>query len=335
MSPLKIGFIGVGKICKVNHIPAFKELSSEVDLIALYDDSQDAAKAVRQEFLPEAQVYSSLESFLTSGLDAVVISTPNHVHYPLTMACLKAGLHVLVEKPMAGSLAEDDEMIGLAKEKNRILQVNQSLRFHPLYLFLRQQIDEGKIGKPLHIRCIRTSAQSPDQAWSQGARWFLSKEARGGVIMDIAVHMADLMTWYFGDVSSLSAVHKIKGTHCEVPDHLSALFDFKNGATGVLELGWHFPRNVNLLEIYGDKGTLRLGVKQGEVEFAEGTEDFVSLNPPDSSSPNAQASFVRAIRDPHHAVAPPSVGRNALALCCALEEAGETGLPQKPDLYNL
>jgi len=122
MPKLKIGFIGAGAICKVDHIPGIKALPEQVLGAALYDLSPQAADKVRRELLPEAKVYDSLECFLSAGLDAAIISTPNHTHHALTLACLNAGLYVLVEKPMASTLEEADTMIATARQNNRVLQ---------------------------------------------------------------------------------------------------------------------------------------------------------------------------------------------------------------------
>ena len=81
--------------------------------------------------------------------------------------------------------------------------VNPSFRYFPLYNFIAETIASGEIGKPLHIRCLRAGVNAPNVGWSPGADWFVSRSANGGILMDIAVHMGDLLLWYFGGVEKV------------------------------------------------------------------------------------------------------------------------------------
>ncbi len=280
-------------------------------------------------------VYDSLEDFIKSGVHAAIVSTPNHTHYPLGIALLQAGIHVLMEKPMAVSLSQADEMIAAAKEKGVVLQVNQTLRFTPAYAWIKDLIETGTIGEPLHIRCIRAASTSPDKGWSPGAKWFLSKAAHGGVVMDIAVHMADLLQWYFGPVHRIAAFGQSRIAEGDVTDHASSLFEFRSGATGTLELSWNFPRNTALLEIYGSKGVIRWDFQSHSPEVAIGDAPFTPAPMGDWYWPNAHESFLSAISGERPTPVPGEVGRNALALCLAIEEASALRREVFPDMLPL
>jgi len=335
MHKIKLGFIGAGKITRVHHIPAILELRERAVGSAIFDVLREPAEKLGAECLPDAAVFDSVEALIASGIEAAIISTPNHTHHPIAMALLGAGIHVLVEKPMAVSLAQADEMIALARSRGLVLQVNQTLRFTPHYAFLKDLIAEGTIGKPLHIRCVRAGTSSPDKSWSPGAKWFLSKAAHGGVVMDIAVHMADLLQWYFGPVARVAAFGQSRIAEGDVTDHVASLFEFTDGATGVLELSWNYPKSTGYLEIYGEKGVIRTGFNDHPVELSVAGGAFEPVEPTGRHYRNSHEAFLDAIAGSGPSPVPGEVGRNALALCLAIEAASEKRTEIIPDLLPL
>jgi predicted dehydrogenase len=333
MKRVKIGLIGCGKIADCAHTPALLDLNKKAKITALFDLNQKAAESLKKKYSLDSEIYKSVEELLESDVDGVIISTPNFSHCPLTLQALKAGKNVLVEKPMAVTLKDADKMIAAANKNGLHLQVNQSLRFNATYAKIKKMIDEGAIGKPIHIRCLRASANSPDKGWSPGAKWFIQKSAGGGIINDIAVHMADAIGWYFGKAKSVYSINssRIKGS--DVPDNVTALFDFENGATGVLELSWTLPSGGGLLEIYGDKGTIRMGfaeAKAGGIMLSVDGGKYKPRKP--SKVKNSYQCFIDGINKHPSAPKPEEIGRKALAYCEAIAKSGETGKPVAPKL---
>ncbi|MCF6176692.1 MAG: Gfo/Idh/MocA family oxidoreductase [Victivallaceae bacterium] len=330
MKKVKIGLIGCGKITRASHAPAFAQLPGSSEVVGLFDTNPKAAEQIQQDIFPNAVIYSSVEELLAADLNGVVISTPNSLHHPLTMQALAADCHVLIEKPMAVDLQQADEMIAEAHKKQLVLQVNQSLRFSPPYCKIKAMINEGKIGEVIHARCLRASATSPDKGWSPGATWFVQKKFCGGLIMDIAVHMADFLGWCCGKAKSVYAVNTIKIPGNDVPDNVTALIEFEYGANAVLELSWTIPCGGGYLEIYGTKGTIRLGFNDGAVELALPDKKYIKVRT--KKIKNSQACFIDAIKG--KAVTPVSgqEGRHALAYCVAIEKSGITGKPEPVEL---
>lgn len=326
MKKVKIGIVGCGKISQCSHVPALQALGSRnAEIVALYDkDPKRAASLAEEKQLKNVKICRSMKAMVESGVDAVIIATPNHLHYPQTILCLESGIHVMVEKPMAVSLEQADAMCALAKKKKLVLQVNQSFRFIPLYNQVKKIIDKGEIGTPLHIRCIRAGTTAPNEAWSVGADWFVTKAARGGILMDIAVHMADLIYWLFGDVETISAQNSIRRPGGEVVDNSVSLFRFANGATGVLELSWTFPVGVNIVEIYGDKGSAVLSDDgKSFVIRKKGSDKTSSFDGSSCKVDNSHKWFVNAIGGKAGNPAPGIVGRNALALLTTIEKSSK------------
>jgi predicted dehydrogenase len=330
MKRVKIGLIGCGKIADCAHTPALLDLNKKAKITALFDLNQKAAESLKKKYSLDSEIYSSVEELLQSDVDGVIISTPNVTHCPLTLEALQAGKNVLVEKPMAINLKDADKMISFANKKGLHLQVNQSLRFNAAYAKIKKLIDEGAIGKPIHIRCLRASTNSPDKGWSPGAKWFIQKSSGGGIIMDIAVHMADAMGWYFGKAKSVFAVSSSRIKESDVPDNVTALFDFENGATGVLELSWTLPSGVGLLEIYGDKGSIRMGFDGPGITLSVNGGKYKNRKP--GKVKNSYACFIDGINGRPDAPKPEEIGRKALVYCEAIAKSGETGKPVAPKL---
>ncbi|MCX6992687.1 MAG: Gfo/Idh/MocA family oxidoreductase [Kiritimatiellaeota bacterium] len=330
MKKVKIGFIGCGKIATCSHAPEFLKIPGKTEISALYDVKAESAQNLKAKNKVEAETYASVKELLASGIAGVVISTPNSLHYELTMQALNSGVNVLVEKPMAATLKEADEMIALARKKKLVLQVNQSVRFVPAYVKIKQLIEQGKIGDPVHIRCLRASGSTPDQGWSPGAKWFIQKKFAGGLIMDIAVHMADMLGWYFGKARNVYSINQTKIKGNDVPDNVTALFDFENGATGVLELSWTIPVGGGLLEIYGSKGTIRHGFNQGNIEMCLAGGKYKTIKP--CKYQTSQEWFADSIRGLPRCPALGGVGRHALAYTLAIAESGEKNKAVKPSI---
>ena len=330
MKKVNIGLIGCGKITRASHAPAFAQIPSNCNVIALFDTKPEAAEQIQQDNFPKAKIYASVEKLLAADLDGVVISTPNSLHHPLTIQALEANCHVLIEKPMAVDLQQADEMIAMAKKQQLVLQVNQSLRFSPPYCKIKTMIDEGNIGEVIHARCLRASATSPDKGWSPGATWFVQKKFRGGLIMDIAVHMADFLGWCCGTPKNVYSINTTKISENDVPDNVTAVIEFEQGATAVLELSWTIPCGGGYLEIYGTKGTIRLGFNDGAVEFARPDKKYIKVRT--KKIKNSQACFIDAIKGKTTTPVSGIEGRHALAYCVALEKSGTTGKPEPVEL---
>ena len=325
---VRMGVVGCGKIATSSHMPALNKVPG-ARITALFDTDQSKAEAARQASAPDAEIFQDYDSLLKSGLvDAVTICTPNSLHCPQTLAALRAGLHVLCEKPIAATLPEATEMVECARAQGRVLHINQSIRYSGLYVKVAELVHSGAIGQPRHIRCIRAGGSTPDVGWSPGATWFVNKSFQGGLVLDIGIHMADMMRWLFGDVARISALVDTWKEGIDVPDNVSALFRFQNGATGILELSWTLPSGAGLLEVYGDQGTIRLGFAGDKpIELIQKTEDGLKSTV-HQAAPNVPISFeslVAAVSGETASLTPGEYGRRALALCDAVVRSAEAG----------
>jgi len=322
----RIGIAGCGKIAEVSHIPGLNKVKG-IKITALLDADPQRAEHLQKNLAPEAAVYHDLDTFLESGLDAISICTPNHLHCPMTLAALNRGLHVLCEKPIAGTYADANKMVAAADANQCVLQINHSLRYDPSYAMIARLVHEGAIGPLQHIRCIRAGGSLPNHSWSPGADWFVSKQAHGGLLLDIGIHMIDVMRWLGGEVDRVAGALQCRTPQIEVPDNVQALLTFKNGCTGCLELSWTLPIGANQLEVYGTLGRIRMGMSDPPLELTTFRDGESITTHPDvaTSIPDSYDCFARAITDKIPSPTPGELGRSALAMCLAIAQSSATG----------
>jgi predicted dehydrogenase len=325
---IRVGLVGCGRIAEADHLPGF--IGAGCQVTALCDLRPERLDAVQAKFpeLKDAARFQKDRDLFASGLaDAVAICTPNDCHFPQTMAACKAGLHVLCEKPMAATLEQTTKMIQAARKARVVLQINQSLRYNPQYQALVKLVKDGAIGEPFHVRCIRGGAGTPNEGWSPGAKWFVQKKHAGGLLLDIAIHMADFMRMVMGEAVSAAGWMDTQRSDIDVPDNVNAMFRYRNGGTGMLELSWTMPGGVALFEVYGTRGRIRLGFSDKGVElWQEGKPaEAATTYPATVPHPNSQSVFRDAILGKGQSLTPGEYGRRALALCLAIQESSATG----------
>ncbi len=198
------------------------------------------------------------ELLRANDVDAVVVSTPNALHAEQTIACLRSGKHVLVEKPMAMNLTECDQMIAAARESSKVLMVAHCWRFHPDVIALRERIARGELGE-----IVKTRGYGLHKEWGPSG-WFVQKAlAGGGALIDMGVHAIDTARFLLGDPKPTRVCATI-GTRYggyDVDDDAELLISWSNGVNSIVESGWWQPHLGGLeadTEVYGTKGYTRI-----------------------------------------------------------------------------
>ena len=232
---MKIAFVGTGGINKV-HAQAAQTLG--LGLAAAVNHKPESMAEFGKRFGITRQ-YETVEALLKDGsVDAVVISTPNYLHASQTIAVLNAGVHVMVEKPMAMNAQEAEQMCEAAERSGALLMVAHCWRFHPEVQWLKAQAE--KLGK-----IIRTKAYSVHVHWGPSG-WFAQKKfAGGGAMADMGVHALDTTRYLLGDPQPVSVFAKI-GTYYgsyDVDDTGVIIVEWDNGTTSYIETGWWQPHS--------------------------------------------------------------------------------------------
>lgn len=266
MSKLKFAIIGCGRI-SYKHVEALIANKKESELIAVCDIIGDKASERKKQYEDaigddaNVKVYTDYIKMLEKeDIDVITIATESGYHAKHAIDCLNKGKHVLVEKPIALSVKDADEMVRIAKKNNLKLGVSHQNRFNPPIQKLRRAIEEGRFGKLINgtARILWTR----DDNYYKQAPWRGTKELDGGTLMNQCIHNIDLLQWMMG--SEVERVHAERGTflrNIEMEDFGAILIRFKNGTIGIVEgSACVYPKNLEeTLSIFGEKGTVVIG----------------------------------------------------------------------------
>lgn len=193
-----------------------------------------------------------------TDVDAVVIGTPNALHHPQAMAALAAGKHVLVDKPMAMSVAEADEIAAAAEAAGRTLLVGHMWRYRDEVIATRDRIAAGSVGRP-----VRTRGYGIHAGWGPSG-WFTDPAlAGGGALIDMGVHAIDTVRFLLGDPDPVRVEASVGTAYGDyaVDDDAVVLIEWSNGVRSVVESGWWQPRLDGVeadTEVYGTAGYERI-----------------------------------------------------------------------------
>jgi predicted dehydrogenase len=318
MEKLRVGVIGLGiGSC---HINGYREHpQAEVVAIADMDSKRLAAKG--EEFKISSQYTDPLKMIRDEKLDVVSVATPNKFHKPLVLAALKAGSHVLCEKPMAMNAKEGQAMVAAAKAAKKRLMIDFSYRFNPQSYALKKAVEGGILGEVYYARTIWNRRRGLPGFGG----WFGQKDlAGGGPLIDLGVHRLDLALWLMGYPKPAwvmgnvydpigSRLAKEQKKKFDVEDFASAMIKFENGASLSLEASWaaNIKQNEEMeTRLLGTKaGLVQKNIHEGyewEAEIfveRDGCQYDMKLHPPVPAAKGAMYHFVDAIvnNTPHMA----------------------------------
>jgi predicted dehydrogenase len=261
MSRTKIGIIGCGGMART-HASRFEGLEDRMVVSAAVDIDQSRAEAIAALF-PGATATTDYHNIL-DAVDAVLIALPHHLHHPVTLDCLRAGKHVLLEKPMANTEQECLDIIEAAEQADRILMIAYCMRFDPCVVRMKALLDAQTYGEcfQLSIWTEQLTRYDPDHWASRAAT------LGGGQLFSHGCHYIDLLLWFMGNPVSGSHIGTNLGTPwMEKEGTSNVIMRFENGA-----LGYHFGT-------WGARGTrLRYSFHahctEGMLEFRLSSDEF-------------------------------------------------------------
>ena len=226
-SPLRVGLLAYGAI---GHEHNQAVAATEGLTLTAVCDTNPERIAAAQELAPAIAAFGDATLMLDSGLiDIVVISTPPNSHYSWAKEALQRGIHVVLEKPMALTAAECDELIALAAEKDLTLVVYQNRRFDRDFVTMRRLIESGAIGEPFAFESFVGGYSRPCDYWHS------MSDVSGGAIFDWGSHYLDqIMNLFPQKVAHVSGVnHKRHWHHVTNADHAEVRLTFDNGTTAI------------------------------------------------------------------------------------------------------
>lgn len=326
--PLKVGLVGCGHHSTA-HVQALLALSDLVRVTAVCDVDPERAGVCGARLHAE-RVFTDYHEFLAeSGVDAVDLCLPHSEHAPTTVEAARAGKHVLVEKPIARTLAEADAMIEAARSAGVTLMVAHNQRFHPENQRIRNLLDEDTIGR---IYCARADHNQDFQPPS--GHWIRLREpAGGGAMIGYGVHRIDLLRWFVGEVEEVASFQVVLPGRLEGEASAVAILRFAGGAIGEIAINWsvrHAPW-MDMLYLYGDSGSIHnIGGLHLDSERRGGRVDVPSADP----FTEQIRHFVRCVLDGREPLTNGRDARRTLEVCLAAYESERIGrvvrLPLSP-----
>jgi UDP-N-acetylglucosamine 3-dehydrogenase len=248
MKKLGVAVIGAGFWGR-NHARNFRELN-ETELLAVCDINPERAKAVAEQFHVDAYT-DSRKLLKRRDIEAVTICTWSTKLASETLKALKAGKHVLVEKPMASTVQQARKLVDLAHKKERLLMVGFLMRFIPGVQHIKEAVDKREIGTLVCATAKRVS------------RW---PERIGdvGVIKDVAIHDIDIMRYLFNE-EPLAVYAKAGALKHRFEDYAQIMLTFKEGKTAFIEANWLTPYKIRKLIVTGSEAIMNLDFLTQEV----------------------------------------------------------------------
>ncbi len=356
-----IGIIGAGSIAQGVHIPGYRAISDQCEIIAAADISEDALRAVGRDFdIPK--LFDDYHDLLKlDEIDAVSVCASNPIHHPATLAALAAGKHVFCEKPLALNAADAREMVAAARAADRILAVDFQSRFFAQSVLLKGYIERGDLGEIYYVRAAWNRRRGlPSKV--KGA--FHSKELNGGgALIDIGVHVLDAALWLMGGpkpVAVTGATYLKIGNRADggfnpwgpynheemdVDDFALAMIRCDNGASLILECSWALNIDAEYYKIWlaGDKAgaELELGFSRDPAAvplriFKTEADTWVDLTPRGYApvpSPHAAAvaDFVKSVREGTEPKAPGEDAVRVQEIVGAIYASAESGAEVRLD----
>jgi predicted dehydrogenase len=337
---VKVGILGMG--IGMSHLANYRKVPN-AEVIAICDKDEAWLKCVQREH-GIAHGYTDAKKLLADKeVQAVSVCLPTALHAQWTIAALRAGKHVLCEKPMACNAREAAAMAAAAKSAKRVLAISQNRRFEPQSRYLRKLVDDGLLGD---IYFARTGWRRPmglfpvpNAVRATGTfsrNWFNRRDRGGGVLRDLGSHMLDLTMWLLNFPSVNRA---ISGCYClftpaiaaehgekaDAEDFGSGMVLFNNGVSLQCEMsfGSFIEKETVYLDLYGTKGGASL--RDGVVKlFAErhGASTMTTIRSFPDDGASTQSDFIRAIQTRSKPLAAPEQGVGVIKVLDALYAGG-------------
>jgi myo-inositol 2-dehydrogenase/D-chiro-inositol 1-dehydrogenase len=336
MEPVRFGLIGYG--AWGSHHARAITATAGAELVAIAARS-DKTRATALANHPGVRVYDDYRALLEHPrLDVVDVVLPTYLHYEVARAALESGRHLLLEKPMALTVAECDGLIAVARDKGRVLAVGHEFRLSSLWCKAKEMVDEGAIGRPLYL--LIELWRRPYRLGAEGWRYDIRRV--GNWILEEPIHFFDMARWYLsgaGDPASVYArANSRQPGHPELQDNFSAILNFAGGPYAVISQTLAAFEHHQVVKLTGTKGSLWAswsgaldrdfhptfslkhhdGDKAVEVPITKVTGEVYELE-------DEMAMMVRAVRDGAPVAATGADGKWSVGLCLAAQQSVDTG----------
>ena len=349
---MKYALIGCGRIA-VNHIKA--ALNNKLEIVAVCDILPEARETLLAKHGLEQdasiQRYTDYKTMLAEhpDLQLISIATESGIHARIALDCIDAGVNIIIEKPMAMSIADAEEIIRRSEEKGVKVSACHQNRFNVAVQETRRALEAGRFGKlshgSIHVRWNR------NRGYYDQAPWRGTWAQDGGCLMNQCIHGIDLLRWMMGDeVDEVYGVTKQQfHDYLECEDIGMAVVKFKNGAVGTIEGTTNvYPKNLEeTLYLFGETGTVKIGgtstnnidlwdfADEGEGDAKNKGLQEATSNVYGNGHTSLFADVMDAIEHDRKPYVDAVAGRNALEMILAIYQSAATGKPVKLPLKDV
>ncbi|MGD0061142.1 MAG: Gfo/Idh/MocA family oxidoreductase [Verrucomicrobiia bacterium] len=304
MKRARVGLMGCGTVAMYGHLPALAAAQG-LELAAVFDPDSTRLKAAEDEFaVPHA--FIDAEPFFTSGLDAVVITSPAGAHLQNVCNAARHGKHVLCEKPLALTEVDAERMIEEMAHAERMLFTSFVYRFSPVALEIKRLINEGAIGRVASLRLVYNwDCHGKFEMDGSGHRVIQKRREdrmlEGGPMVDCGVHQIDLARWWLGSEVVRQHAHAAWADEYRAPDHVWLHLDHADGVHTMVEMSYSYghtaaqPIGHFCYEIIGADGVIRYDRERQlfEVRNSAGTRSLPWNH--EKNFAGTYAAFARAL----------------------------------------
>lgn len=347
---MKYALIGCGRIA-VNHIKAV--VNNKIDMVAVCDIVPKNIDILFSKTAYEGSParYTDYKKMIAEHpeIQLIAIATESGIHAEIALYCIDRGINIIIEKPMAMSMNDADEIVRRSKEKNVKVSVCHQNRFNVAVQQMRTALENGRFGKISHgsinVRWNRNRNYYEQAPWR--GKW----ASDGGCLFNQCIHGIDLLRWMMGDeVDEIYGVTKQQfHDYLECEDIGMAVVKFKNGAIGTIEGTVNvYPQNLEeTLYLFGEKGTVKIGGKStnnidvwnfydetDEDKKNKGLEEQTS-NVYGNGHTSLYADVIKAIEEDRNPYIDAVAGRNAVEMILAIYMSAASGKPIKLPLKNV
>jgi predicted dehydrogenase len=334
---VNVAVVGLGMM-GTTHFRGYQEIP-EAEVVAVCDVSGkklsgdwseaagniDTGSAARQD-LSSLTTYDDLADLLADdAVDLVDLCVPTFQHADFTVQALEAGKHVMCEKPMGRTPDECARMIAAAEKAGRVLAVGHVLRFWPEYVLIKEMIDDGRYGKVTSATLTRLSPR-PGWTWEN---WILDESRSGGAPLDLHIHDADTVQWFFGRPERVTAVG---AEEAKAMGHITAAYHWADGPAVVAEGGWDYPASFPFrmeASLVFEKAAVEFSTRTSPTlaVYEEGAEEPVHPDVPEADGYTEELRYVVGCVDRGETPdrLPVEEAASAVALVAAEMQAARSG----------
>ncbi|MBD3180761.1 hypothetical protein GF312_00615 [Candidatus Poribacteria bacterium] len=312
---IKGAVVGYGAAFNMGKHHAINMTNTEgIEVVAICDIDKKRTEAAKEDF-PNVKTYNSVDEMLDKGgFDLVTVVLPHNFHAPVAVQCLKAGKHVIVEKPMCITIAEATEMINTAEEKDLMVTVYHNRRWDRDFWTLKNLVESGVIGKVFHIEMWGGGYGRPNPNW-----WRSNKKISGGAIYDWGAHYLDwLLNVITAKMVNVTGFYHPNRVWKDITneDHVQAIIRFDDGAVADVQMSSIAKVGKPRWRVLGEKGAIVPGEKDSFKVLSEvpGFPKEQEVKYEGRPGPSYYQNIVAHLQDGEELVVKPEEARRVIAV---------------------